>query len=187
MAVLGLALATAGVAISLLHAATEDPLAELIVMEPGEVVLAGRLASPLERSGFGYMADFRVDLLRYHGKEILRGGGVEAFAGDLSVGVGDRMMVEGEISLPQVGEDGFDYQRYLATKRTSALVEATNVRPMGEERGWIGQIHRRTDVARGYGLRAHEAAVVRGMFSVTSPSCQKTWRRCSNAAVASRT
>ena len=33
----------------------------------------------------------------------------------------------------------------------------------GEERGWIGQVHRRTDVALGYGLRPREAAVVRGM------------------------
>jgi predicted membrane metal-binding protein len=34
---------------------------------------------------------------------------------------------------------------------------------MGEGRGWIGRIHRRTDVALGYGLRPREAAVVRGM------------------------
>ena len=37
------------------------------------------------------------------------------------------------------------------------------MRPVGEERGWIGQVHRRTDVALGYGLRQREAAVVRGM------------------------
>jgi competence protein ComEC len=37
------------------------------------------------------------------------------------------------------------------------------VRPLGEKRGWIGQIHRRIDVALGYGLRPREAAVVRGM------------------------
>ena len=37
------------------------------------------------------------------------------------------------------------------------------MRPVGEERGWIGQLHRRTDVALGYGLRPREAAVVRGM------------------------
>jgi competence protein ComEC len=71
--------------------------------------------------------------------------------------------VDGEISRPQIGEDGFDYGRYLATKKISALVEATSVRPVGQERGWIGQIHRRTDVALGYGLRPREAAVVRGM------------------------
>jgi competence protein ComEC len=52
---------------------------------------------------------------------------------------------------------------YLATKRISGLVEATSVKPMGEGRGWIGRIHRRTDVALGYGLRPREAAVVRGM------------------------
>jgi competence protein ComEC len=52
---------------------------------------------------------------------------------------------------------------YLATKRISGLVEATSIRPVGEERGWIGRIHRRTDVALGYGLRPREAAVVRGM------------------------
>jgi competence protein ComEC len=34
---------------------------------------------------------------------------------------------------------------------------------VGEERGWIGQVHRRTDTALGYGLRPREAAVVRGM------------------------
>ena len=37
------------------------------------------------------------------------------------------------------------------------------MRPVGEERGWIGRVHRRTDVALGYGLRPREAAVVRGM------------------------
>jgi competence protein ComEC len=163
MAVLGPLFAAAGVTIALLHAATEDPLAELAAMEPGEVVMVGRISSPPEPSSFGYMADFRVDHLWYRDREVLRGGGIEVFAGDLSVGVGDRVLVEGEISVPQVGEDGFDYGRYLATKRISALVEATSVRPVGEGRGWIGRIHRRTDVALGYGLRPREAAVVRGM------------------------
>ena len=37
------------------------------------------------------------------------------------------------------------------------------MKPVGEERGWIGQVHCRTDVALGYGLRPREAAVVRGM------------------------
>jgi competence protein ComEC len=132
-------------------------------MEPGEVVLIGRIAAPPEKSGFGYMADLRVEHLWYQGREVLRGGGVVVFAADLSVGVGDRVRVDGEISRPQFGEDGFDYSRYLATKRISALVEATSVRPVGEERGWIGQVHRRTDLALGYGLRPREAAVVRGM------------------------
>jgi len=163
MAVLGPLFAAAGVTIALLHAATEDPLTELAAVEPGEVIMVGRISSPPEPSSYGYMADFRVDHLWYHDREILRGGGLEVFAGDLSVGVGDRVLVEGEISLPQVGEDGFDYGRYLATKRISALVEATSVKTMGEGRGWIGRIHRRTDVALGYGLRPREAAVVRGM------------------------
>ena len=34
---------------------------------------------------------------------------------------------------------------------------------MGENLGWIGRVHRRTDTALGYGLRPQEAAVVRGM------------------------
>ena len=163
MAAFGPVFAAAGVAIALLDGATEDPLAELAAMEPGEVVLVGRVASPPEPSSFGYMADMRVDHVWYQGEEILRGGGVEVFAGDLSVGVGDKVLVEGEISLPQIGDDGFDYGRYLATKRISALVEATSVEPMGEKRGWTGRIHRRTDVALGFGLRPREAAVVRGM------------------------
>jgi competence protein ComEC len=163
MAILGPMFAAGGAAIALLHAATGDPLAELAAMEPGEVVLVGRIASPPEPSSFGYMADLRVEHLWYEGREILRGGGVEVFAGDLSVGVGDRVRVDGEISRPQIGDDGFDYARYLSTKRISALVEATSVMPVGEERGWIGEVHRRTDVALGYGLRPREAAVVRGM------------------------
>jgi competence protein ComEC len=181
MAVLAPAFAAVGVAIALLDAARPDPLAQLAAMEPGEVVLVGRIASPPERSGFGYMADLRVERLWYEGREILRGGGVEVFAGDLSLGVGDRVRVDGEISLPQIGEDGFDYGRYLATKRISALVEATSVRPEGEERGWIGQVHRHTDVALGYGLRPREAAVVRGMVlgdrSLMSEELEKSFQR----------
>ena len=34
---------------------------------------------------------------------------------------------------------------------------------MDEDLGWIGRVHRRTDVALGYGLHPQEAAVVRGM------------------------
>ncbi len=52
---------------------------------------------------------------------------------------------------------------YLSTKRISAVVEATGVRPVGDAQGWIGVVHRRTDAALGYGLRPQEAAVVRGM------------------------
>ncbi len=120
MAILTPLFAAAGVAIALLHAATPDPLAELAAMEPGEVVLVGRIASPPESSGFGYMADLRVERLWYDGREILRGGGVEVFAGDLSLRVGDRVRVDGEISLPQIGEDGFDYGRYLRVSDHSA-------------------------------------------------------------------
>ena len=50
----------------------------------------GPIASPPEESGFGYMADLRVERLWYEGSEVLRGGGVEVFAADLSIGVGDR-------------------------------------------------------------------------------------------------
>jgi hypothetical protein len=144
MAVLGPVFATAGVAIALLHAATEDPLAELAAMEPGEVVLVGRIASPPERSGFGYMADFRVDHLWYQSNEILRGGGVEVFAGDLSVGVGDRVMVEGEISLPQIGDDGFDYGRYLPAcgSLTTILILTPSHARAGEAKGWRGNLRR---------------------------------------------
>jgi competence protein ComEC len=123
MAVLGPLFAAGGVAISLLHAATPDPLAKLAAMEPGEVILVGRIASPPEQSSFGYRADLRVEHLWYEGSEVLRGGGVEVFAGDLSVGVGDRVRVDGEISLPQAGEDGFDYERYLGTN--SELLRVT--------------------------------------------------------------
>ena len=181
MAILAPIFAAVGVAIALLHAATPDPLADLAAMEPGEVALVGRISSPPESSSFGYMADLRVERLWYQDKEVLRGGGVEVFAGDLSLGVGDRVMVHGEISRPQIGEDGFDYSRYLATKRISALVEATSVRPVGEERGWIGQVHRRTDVALGYGLRPREAAVVRGMVlgdrSLMPEELEKSFQR----------
>jgi len=181
MAVLAPFFAAGGFTIALLHEATPDPLAELAAMEPGQIVLVGRIASPPETSGFGYMADLRVERLWYEGREVLRGGGVEIFATDLSIGVGDRVMVDGEISRPQTGEDGFDYSRYLATKRISALVEATRVRPVGKERGWIGQVHRRTDVALGYGLRPREAAVVRGMVlgdrSLMPEELEKSFQR----------
>ena len=119
MAVLAPLFAAGGVTIALLHAATTDPLAELAAMEPGQVVLVGRIASPPEESGFGYMADLRVERLWYEGREVLRGGGVEVFAADLSIAVGDRVRVDGEISRPQIGEDGFDYGRYLGTNSES--------------------------------------------------------------------
>ncbi len=163
MALLAPVFAAGGVGIAFAHTDAPDPLAELAGLEPGEVVIVGKISSTPVQSGFGYRADVRVDHLWHEGREVLRGGGVEVFAGDLSVGVGDIVRVDGEISLPEVGESGFDYGRYLSTKRISAVVEATGVYPVGEGRGWIGQVHRRTDVALGHGLRPEEAAVVRGM------------------------
>ena len=152
-----------GVGISAAHAGAPDPLSEFAGLEPGAVIVVGKVSSPPVESGFGYRADVRVEHLWHEGREVLRGGGVEVFAGDLSVGVGDRVRVDGEISRPEVGEDGFDYARYLSTKRIGAVVEATAVYPVGEGRGWIGRVHRRTDAALGHGLRPTEAAVVRGM------------------------
>ena len=164
MAILAPLFAAGGVGIAFLHAATPDPLAQLAAIEPGEVVIVGRVTSPPVPSSWGYRADVRVEHLWYENSEVLRGGGVEVFAGDLGgVGVGDRVRVDGEISLPEPGEDDFDYARYLSTKRISAVVEATGVWPVDENLGWIGRVHRRTDVALGYGLRPQEAAVVRGM------------------------
>jgi competence protein ComEC len=164
MAILAPLFAAGGVGISFLHAATPDPLADLAALEPGEVVIAGRVASPPVPGSWGYRADVRVEHLWYEGREVLRGGGVEVFAGDLGgVGVGDLIRVDGEISLPTRGEGDFDYARYLATKRISAVVEATGVWAVNEDLGWIGRLHRRTDAALGYGLRPREAAVVRGM------------------------
>jgi competence protein ComEC len=164
MAILAPLFAAGGAAIALLHAATPDPLAELAALEPGEVVVVGRIASPPVPTGYGYRADLRVEHLWHDNEEVLRGGGVEVFAVDLSgVGVGDRVRVDGEISLPEPGEGGFDYARYLSTKKISAVIEGTGIWPVDENPGWVGQLHRRTDVALGYGLRPQEAAVVRGM------------------------
>ncbi len=164
MAVLAPYFLGGGVGIAAISASTPDPLAELAALEPGEVILAGKVASPPVQSGYGYRADVRVEHLWYEKKEVLRGGGVEVFAFDLSgLGVGDRVRVDGEISLPEPGDDGFDYARYLSTKRISAVVNATGAWPVGEGGGWVGRVHRRTDAALGYGLRPQEAAVVRGM------------------------
>ena len=124
MAILAPLFAFAGVGIAFIHAATADPLAQLAALEPGEVVIAGRVASPPTPSSWGYRADVRVEHLWYENREVLRGGGVEVFAGDLgSVGVGDRVRVDGEISLPEPGEDDFDYARYLGTN--SVLLSET--------------------------------------------------------------
>jgi competence protein ComEC len=51
----------------------------------------------------------------------------------------------------------------MCCRRISAVVEATSVWPVDENLGWIGRVHRHTDIALGYGLHPQEAAVVRGM------------------------
>lgn len=163
MAVLLPLFTVGGVGIAFIHAATPDPLAELAVLEPGEVIIVGKIASPPVQSSFGYRADVRVEHLWYEGEEVLRGGGVEIFAADLQVGVGDQVRVDGEISHPEPGDNGFDYGRYLSTKGISAVVNAIGVWPVEDQTGLVGQIHRRTDIALAYGLRPVEASIVRGI------------------------
>jgi competence protein ComEC len=152
-----------GVAVAMLHATAPDPLREFAAVEPGEVVLVGRIASAPVPTGSGYRASVRVERLWYEEEQLLRGGGVEVYAFDLRAGVGDRVRVDGELTRPKPGDDGFDYGRYLSTKGVSGLVYASGVWPVDDRQGWVGQVHRRTDVALGYGLRPREAAVVRGM------------------------
>lgn len=163
MAVLAPLFAAGGVGIAFLHLATPDPLADLAEIQPGEVTVVGEVASPPVRGGFGYRADLQVEHLWYEEKEVLRGGGLQVFAGDMSVGVGDKVRVDGEITSPEPGESGFDYGRYLSTKGISAVMYADGVRRLDDNSGWIGRIHRRTDVALSYGLRPREASIVRGM------------------------
>lgn len=164
MALLAPLFVAGGVGVALVHASAPDPLEELAAIGPGEVAIVGEVSSPPVLSGFGYRADIRVERLWHDDEEILRGGGVEVFAPGLDgVGVGDRVRVDGEISLPDSSEVGFDYGRYLSTKRISAVVEGVGVSPVDNERGWIGAVHRRTDTALGYGLRPKESAIVRGM------------------------
>lgn len=164
MAILSPMFAAGGVGVAFLHASTPDPLADLAALEPGEVEIVGQVISPPAQSSYGYITDVRVEHLYYKGNEVIRGGGVEVFASDLSgVGVGDDIKLNGEISPPEPSEDGFDYGRYLSTKRISAVVNATYVRPTSNNHGWIGRIYRRTDVALSYGLHPQEAAIVRGM------------------------
>jgi hypothetical protein len=115
MAVLSPFFLACGVGIALLHAATADPLLELAEMEPGEVVVVGRIESPPVPSGFGYRTDVRVEHLWYEDTEVIRGGGVRVQAWDLQGGVGDRVRVDGEISAPESWDEDFDYARYLGT------------------------------------------------------------------------
>lgn len=152
-----------GSLIALLHLTAPDPLSELAALEPGEIIIAGKVSSPPVPGGYGYRSDVRVEHLWYNDREVLRGGKVQVFSGDLRVGVGDQIRVDGEITSPQVGEDGFDYARYLSTKGISAVVYAGSVSRIDDDLGWIGQVHRRTDAALSYGLRPTEASIVRAM------------------------
>lgn len=163
MAVLVPLFVSGGVGIAYLHAVTPDPLAELAALEPGEVTVVGEVSSPPVPGGYGYRTDVRVQHLWYEEEEVLRGGGLQVFSGDMGVGVGDLVRVDGEITSPEVGEDGFDYGRYLSTKGISAVMYAGGLSRVDENLGWIGQVHRRTDVALGYGLRPKEASIVRSM------------------------
>jgi competence protein ComEC len=53
-----------GVGVALLHATASDPLRELAALEPGEVVVVGRVPSPPVPTGFGYRTeDLRVEHL----------------------------------------------------------------------------------------------------------------------------
>lgn len=162
MALLSPVFLLAGVGAGVLHSQTPDPLAELAAMEPGKVSVVGRLDSPPEPTGIGYGADFSVESLSYEGEEVLEGGKLRVQSPDLSLGAGDGVRVEGEISEPEPF-DGFDYGRYLQTEGISGLLYAESVEPVEGERGWIGAVHERTDAALGYGLRPDEAAIVRGM------------------------
>ncbi len=163
MAVLSPFFVAGGVGIALLHTTVSDPLLELAEVEPGEVVVVGRVVSPPVPTKVGYRADVRIEHLWYEEKEVLRGGGVQVYSGDMRVGVGDRVQTSGELTRPEIKEDGFDYGQYLQTRGVSGLIYARGVWLADEERGWVGQVHRRTDAALGYGLRPREGAVVRGM------------------------
>lgn len=162
MALISPAFLLAGVGAGLLHTQSPDPLAELAEIEPGEVSVTGRLASPPDPSGIGYGADMDVESLSYEGEEILQGGKLRINSPSLSVGVGDEIRVVGEISEPEPF-DGFDYGRYLRTQGISGLLYAQGVEPVEGERGWIGTVHDRTDAALSYGLQPGEAAIVRGI------------------------
>ncbi|CAA9408779.1 MAG: hypothetical protein AVDCRST_MAG78-261 [uncultured Rubrobacteraceae bacterium] len=163
MAVLSPLFVAGGVGIASLHTTASDPLLELAAVEPGEVLVVGSVVSPPVPTKVGYRADVRVEHLWYEEKEVLRGGGVQVYSGDMRVGVGDRVQMNGELTRPEIKEDGFDYGQYLQTRGLSGVVYAKGVWPADEERGWVGQVHRRTDAALGYGLRPREGSVVRGM------------------------
>lgn len=152
----------AGIGAATLHSGSPDPLEELAGLDPGEVSVVGRVASPPEPAGIGYGVDLRVDRLYYEEREVITGGKLRVQSPDLSVGVGDEVRVQGEITQPDPYGD-FDYGRYLSTEGISGLLYARAVEPVEGGRGWIGSVHDRTDAALGYGLRPEEAAIVRGM------------------------
>lgn len=162
MALISPAFLLAGVGAAMLHSESPDPLQKLAGIAPGEVSVEGRVASPPEPAGVGYGADLLVDRLYYEKDDIIVGGKLRVQSPDLSVGVGDKVRVRGEISTPGSSGD-FDYRRYLSTKGISGLLYAQTVEPIEGGRGWIGAVHDRTDVALGYGLRPEEAAIVRGI------------------------
>ena len=163
MAVLSSLFVVGGVGIAFLHMMAFDPLKEFAAIEPGEVVVVGYVISPPTPTKVGYRADVRVEHLWYKEKEVLRGGGVQVYAGDMRVGVGDRVQVNGKLERPETKEDSFDYGQYLETRGISGVIYAKGVWPVDEERGWVGQVHRWTNVALGYGLRPREGSIVRGM------------------------
>ncbi len=163
MALLGPLFVAGGVGIAFLHATAFDPLLEFAAIEPGEVVVVGNVVSPPVPTKVGQRADVRIEHLWYEDKEVLRGGGIQVYANDMRAGVGDRVQLNGDLKRPETKEEGFDYGRYLQTRGISGVVYAKGVWPADEERGWVGEVHRRTDAALGNGLRPREQAVVRGM------------------------
>ncbi|MDQ4063428.1 MAG: ComEC family competence protein, partial [Actinomycetota bacterium] len=163
MALLGPLFVAGGVGVAFLHATAFDPLLEFAAIEPGEVVVVGSVVSPPVPTKVGQRADVRIEHLWYEEKEVLRGGGIQVYANDMRAGVGDRVQLNGDLERPETKEDGFDYSRYLQTRGISGVVYAKGVWPVDEERGWVGEVHRRTDATLGNGLRPREQAVVRGM------------------------
>ena len=115
MALLSPLFVAGGAGIALLHVTAFDPLLELAAIEPGEVEIVGSIVSPPVPTKIGYRADVRIEHLWYEEKEVLRGGGVQVYSGDMPVGVGDRVQLSGELKRPETKEDGFDYGRYLGT------------------------------------------------------------------------
>jgi competence protein ComEC len=115
MALLSPLFVAGGVGVALLHATAFDPLCELAALEPGEVVVVGHASSPPVPTGFGYRADLRVKHLWYEDKEVLRGGACRSTRATFPSASVTGWRVDGELTRPEVGEDGFDYGKYLGT------------------------------------------------------------------------